>query len=142
MIPYSFTRHNRTRRSVLTLMGIYAGLLALVIVFDAAWWLVGLLSLSTLPALWDIIQDTQAGLTLDPDRIYWFSGNREAEVALSEIDHVRLDTRWDFSVRSALVLASGKRIRLPDEAMPPHKEFESILEKAGLRVERHHFRVF
>ncbi|MCA0928926.1 hypothetical protein [Ruegeria profundi] len=142
MSPYSFTRNNRTRRGVLTLIGIYAGLLALVIVFDAAWWLVVLLGLTTLPALWDIIQDTQAGLTLDTDRIRWFSGNREGEVALSDIDHVRLDTRWDFSVRSALVLTSDKRIRLPDEAMPPHKELEAVLQKAGLRVERHHFRVF
>ncbi|MEW2917717.1 hypothetical protein AB1A64_11655 [Ruegeria sp. ANG10] len=142
MTPFTFKRHNRTPRAVVILMCVYAGLIALVILFDAAWWLVGLLSLPTLPALWDIAHGTSAGLTLDHGAIRWFSGNREAEVALADIDHVRLDTRWDFSVRTSLVLASGKRIRLPDEATPPHKTLETVLKDTGLRVERHHFTVF
>ncbi|CUJ86679.1 hypothetical protein RUE5091_00497 [Ruegeria denitrificans] len=142
MTPFTFKRLNRTSRAVVIVMCVYAGLIALVILFDAAWWLVGLLSLPTLPALWDIAQGTQAGLTLDRDVIRWFSGKREAEVVLADIDHVRLDTRWDFSVRTSLVLTTGKRIRLPDEATPPHKTFETALQQAGLRVERHHFTVF
>ena len=142
MTPFTFTRHNRTPRAVLILIFVYAGLLALVILFNAAWWLVGLLALPTLPAVWDIARGTGAGLILDHDAIRWFTGGREAEVALTEIDHVRLDTRWDFSVRSSLVLTSGKRIRLPDEATPAHKAFETALQQAGLRVERHHFTIF
>jgi len=142
MTPFTYTRNNRAPRTVLILIGAYGGLLALVILFNAAWWLIGLFALPTLPALWDLARDTRAGLVLDQDSIRWFSGSREAEVAFSDIDHVRLDTRWDFSVRVSLVLTSDKRIRLPDESTPPHKEFEVVLQQAGLRVERHHFTVF
>jgi hypothetical protein len=142
MTPFTFTRHNRTPRTILILICVYAALAALLILFDAAWWLVGVLALSTLPALWDVAHGTRAGMALDHNRIRWFSGKREAEVPLADIDYVRFDTRWDFSVRVSLVLASGKRIRLPDEATPPHKEFENTLQQAGFRVERHHFNVF
>ncbi|WP_037307958.1 hypothetical protein [Ruegeria halocynthiae] len=142
MTPFTFTRQNRSPRAVAILICVYAALIALVVLFDAAWWLAGLLSLSTLPALWDIARDTQAGLHLDQDKLSWFTGHRTAEIALSDIDHVRFDTRWDFSVRVSLVLASGRRIRLPDESAPPHMEFEPILQQAGMRVERHHFTAF
>ena len=65
-----------------------------------------------------------------------------AEVPLSEIDHIRLDTRWDFSVRATVLLTNGKRLRLPYEALPPHRSFEAALQARGIRVERHHFNVF
>ncbi|WP_420584479.1 hypothetical protein [Ruegeria sp.] len=142
MTPFTYTRHNRSPRTVVILIGVYAALLALVILFDAAWWLIGILALATLPAVWDIAQNTRAGLVLDQHCLRWFTGTREAEVALTDIDHVRLDTRWDFSVRVSLVLTTKKRIRLPDESTPPHREFEAVLEGAGLRVERHHFTIF
>lgn len=142
MTPFTFTRHNRSPRTVALLICVYAALIALVILFDAVWWLVGLLGLITLPALWDIARNTRAGLALDQNRICWFSGTREAEVDLADIDYVRFDTRWDFSVRISLVLKTDKRIRLPDESTPPHKEFEPILQQAGLNVERHHFVTF
>ncbi|MFY2825930.1 hypothetical protein [Ruegeria sp. MALMAid1280] len=142
MIPFTFTRHNQTPRTILILISIYVALVALLVLFDAAWWLVGLLALSTLPALWDVVHGTRAGMTLDHDRIKWFSGNREGEIPLADIDHIRFDTRWDFSVRVSVALTSGKRIRLPDESTPPHNELEVTLQKAGFRVERHHFTVF
>ncbi|MCG7519157.1 hypothetical protein [Ruegeria sp. Ofav3-42] len=142
MMDFTFTRQNRAPRTVGVLICVYAALLALVILFDAAWWLVGLLSLATLPALWDIAQNTSAGLSLDPDKLRWFTGTRDAEVDCSDIDYIRFDTRWDFSVRVSLVLVSGKRIRLPDESTPHHREFEQVLQQAGFRVERHHFTAF
>ncbi|WP_170769236.1 hypothetical protein [Ruegeria lacuscaerulensis] len=142
MTPYTFTRQNRTPRVLAILLCVYGVLIALVILFDAAWWLMALLALTTLPALWDFARGTSAGLTLGPDRISWFTGARQAEVNLADIDHVRMDTRWDFSVRVSLVLRSEKKIRLPDESTPPHREFERLLQQAGLRVKRHHFTVF
>ena len=60
----------------------------------------------------------------------------------SNIDYVRFDTRWDFSVRVSVVLNSGKKIRLPDESTPPHKVLEPVFEQAGFRVDRHHFTAF
>ena len=116
MTPYSFARSNRNLKTLAILASVYVALLALVVLFDTAWWIAGLLSLATLPALWDLVQNTGAGMHVDQDAISWFTGNRQGEIALRDIDHFRFDTRWDFSVRVSIVLHSGKRIRLPDES--------------------------
>ncbi|MBO9411315.1 MULTISPECIES: hypothetical protein [unclassified Ruegeria] len=142
MTPYTFTRQNRTPRVLAILLCIYGGLIALVVWFDAVWWLIAPLALTTLPAVWDFVQGTKAGLSVAQDTMSWFTGPRKAEVNLADIDHVRMDTRWDFSVRVSLVLNSEKKIRLPDESTPPHRVFEQVLQATGLRVERHHFTVF
>ncbi|WP_170466150.1 hypothetical protein [Ruegeria arenilitoris] len=142
MTEFTFTRNNRAPRTVGVLISVYAALLALVIVFEAAWWLVTLLALPTLPALWDVAQNTSAGLSLNDSTLKWFTGSREAEIDCADIDYARFDTRWDFSVRVSLVLNSGKRIRLPDESTPHHRDFEQVLQQAGFRVERHHFVAF
>ena len=139
MTGFTFTRHNRAPRTIGVLIAVYVALGALVMLFDAAWWLVVVLVLPTLPALWDILKNTSAGLSLDDQDLRWFTGGREAQIDCSDIDFFRFDTRWDFSVRVSVVLASGKRIRLPDESSPPHKMFEKALQDAGFRVERHHF---
>lgn len=142
MTPLTFTRHNRAPRTIAILICVYGALIALVILFDAAWWLVGLLSLVTLPALWDIAQNTRAGLSLNDNTLSWHSGKRQGQIDLSDVDYFRFDTRWDLSVRVSLVLNTGKRIRLPDESIPPHRAFEDILKQAGFRVDRHHFTIF
>ncbi len=142
MTAFTFTRQNRNQRTVLILIGIYAVLIGLMILLDAVWWLVALLALTTLPALWDVIKDTSAGMELTDDTLRWHTGQRQGELLLSEVDHFRFDTRWDFSVRVSAMLKSDKRLRLPDESLPPHKQFEDVLQRAGFKVERHHFRVF
>ena len=45
MTEFKFTRQNRAPRTVGVLICVYAALLALVILFDAAWWLMALLAL-------------------------------------------------------------------------------------------------
>ncbi|TMV07944.1 hypothetical protein FGK63_10865 [Ruegeria sediminis] len=142
MEPYRFVRHNRAPRTVAILIAVYAALASLIILFDAAWWLVALLALATLPALWDVFTDTSAGLSIEDGELRWFTGKRSGRLALGEIEHMRFDTRWDLSVRVSACLDSGKRVRLPDEALPPHRQFEQVLSDCGLNVIRHHFRVF
>lgn len=139
--PYSFERHQRQPRTVTILIAFYAGLIALVILFDAAWWLMLLFAVFTLPTVWDLVTNATAGLTLDDQRLRWFSGKRTAEVELSEIDYLRFDTRWDFSIRVTIYLTSGKKLRLPYDALPPHRTLEETLQTHGLRVERHHFTI-
>ena len=142
MTPYHFERQGRSARSVAVLAGVYAALAVLAIRFDAAWWVVGLMALATLPALLDIARASRAGMSLDHTTLRWFSGPRQAEARLADIRHIRMDTRWDFSVRVSVVLPSGRRIRLPDESTPHHRTLEPLLQQAGLRVERHHFTAF
>lgn len=139
---YSFSRQGRSPRVLGVLICVYAALLAAILFLDAAWWLMALLVLPTLPALHDLYRNPEAGMDLDDRTLSWRSGRRSGALALSDIARLRLDTRWDFSVRATVVLTSGRRIRLPDESLPPHREFEAELLARDIPVERHHFTVF
>lgn len=124
---------------MITVALIYLALISAIIVIDAAVWLMAGLALFTLPALWDLYANRSAGVTLTDTDLHWFSGRREADIKLSEIDHMRFDTRLDFSIRVSAVLAGKRRIRLPYEALPPHVEFENAFKARGVKTERHHF---
>jgi len=140
--PFVFARSGRSWRTALILVAIYAVLLAAIALVDAAWWLMALLALLTLPALADLWRNPGAGVTLDVRRLIWHSGARTATLPLDEIDHMRFDTRFDLSVRVTAILTNTNRLRLPDESLPPHKTFEAELNARDIRVERHHFVVF
>lgn len=142
MEPYRFTRHNRTPRAIAILICVYGGLLAGIVTIDLAWWLAAVAALFTVPMLWDIYRDTSAGLAIKDEQLHWYTGNQSAALALAEIDHARFDTRWDFSVRVTLQTTNGKSVRLPYEALPPHRDFEHVLQNHGVTVNRHHFRIF
>lgn len=139
---YTFTRQGRSPRTLAILIVIYAMLIGAIILIDAAWWLMGALALVTLPALWDLWQDPHAGICLDDDKLNWHTGRHAGTLGLTEINHIRFDTRWDFSVRVTVVLRDKTRVRLPYDTLPPHHAFETALAERGIRVERHHFRVF
>ncbi|MEP3328984.1 hypothetical protein [Sedimentitalea sp.] len=139
---FIFERNARTTRMAILLALIYVVLIGAVVVLDAAIWLVGGLALLTLPALWDFYNSSAAGLCLSDRALQWHSGRRQGELVLAEIDHMQLDTRWDFSVRARAVLHNKKRVQLPFEATPPHRTFEKALETRGIRVKRNHFAFF
>jgi hypothetical protein len=136
---FSFRAQGRSRKAVITLVLVWLGLVWLYLRFDAAPFLLGVVTLFTLPTLWDIIANPGAGTDIGSGDITWFSGQREVRLSLAEIAHVRLDTRLDFAVRATFVLTSGKRLRAPFEAMPPSQRLEEELTARSIRVERHHF---
>ncbi|WP_372892752.1 hypothetical protein [Rhodosalinus sp.] len=140
--PFRFARTGRTRRTALVLVAVWAVIVALVVLLDAALWVVAIPALFTLPAVWDLVSDRRAGLALEDDRIRWHAGRAEGEVVFGQIDRVRFDTRLDLSVKVTLVLHSGRRIRLPQESLPPWRTLDSALAERGLRTERHHFALF
>ncbi|WP_298912973.1 hypothetical protein [uncultured Roseobacter sp.] len=137
--PFSYQHSGRNLKTLCIVLGIWLILALAIIVVEAAPWLMGIIALCTLPALWDLFADPAAGLTFDDRSVQWFSGKRHASLLWSEVDHVRLDTRLDFSVRVTIMLKSGGKVRLPYEATPPHQTFESALRARGIRTERHHF---
>jgi hypothetical protein len=139
---FTFLRHACSWRVAVVLACIYAGVAALLIRFNAVWWIAAGLVAVTLPALVDLATGARAGMRLDHDTLGWFTGRRHGTLALAEIEKMRFDTRWDFSVRVTAELPDGKRVRLPQEAMPPHRAFEAELQARGVAVERHHFTVF
>jgi len=138
---FSYTQQGRSLRGVVIVLGIYVLMWALWFWLDAAVWIVLGLAAFTLPAVYDLIKDPSAGCTLTQTHLDWHSGTRHARVALEEIDHMRLDTRLDFSVRATVMLKTGRKLRLPFEATPPHEPFETALEAQGVRVKRFHFQL-
>lgn len=140
--PFSFRREGRTSGLQFALIAIYGVLTVLVYAYDAAFWIIALLILPTLPALYDLYTNPVSTLTMSEERIDWRTGKRSGHVMLTNISHLRFDTRWDFSVRVTVELSDGKHLRLPQPCIPPHRNFETVCESFGLRVDRHHFRVF
>lgn len=139
--PFVFEQQVRRPVTALVVLAIWAVLLAAWIWLEAALWLLVVIAVFTLPALRDLIRNPAAGLTLSDDKITWHTGRYEGAVELAELDHMRLDTRLDFSVRATAVLTTGRKIRLPFEATPPHRAFEAALEARGIRVKRFHFQL-
>lgn len=138
---FRFRRSARNRSTALTLCVIWLVLLGALLFLDAAWWIIAFLGAFTLPALWDLARDTQSGLDLSEHDLSWFTGRRSAGIALEDIDHMRLDTRLDFSVRASVVLKTGRKVRLPFECTPPHQAFEDALSAQGMQVRRTHFQL-
>ncbi|MFK7752823.1 MAG: hypothetical protein AB8B51_09750 [Sedimentitalea sp.] len=139
MAPYEFRRQGRSLRAGLILAAIYLVLLAGFVWLQAAPWLVAVLAVCTVPALWDMISNPSAGLSLSETGMEWHTGRRSATLDWHELDHIRLDTKWDFSVRASAVLKTEKRLRLPQESLPAHKVFEAKLVERNISVQRHHF---
>ncbi len=137
---YSFERRARRLATVLTLASIWLGLIALWGLLDMALWIALLLAATTLPAVWDMIRDARATLEIWPGRIVWaaaFSiGDR------SDVDHVRLNRRFDGSFKVILVHIGGATTRLPPDIAPPADGLETALHQAGIAVQRHPFSPF
>ena len=139
MTPYSFETTGRNRRTLVALVAVWVALGVGVTVFEASLWLVGLIWLCTLPALYDLIAARRSGLALGADGLRWFAGRRTGHITWDSISHMRLDTRLDFSVRTSAVLTTGRKVRLPLESTPPADTLHEALSSRGIKVERHHF---
>ncbi|MGR3615393.1 MAG: hypothetical protein ACU0BB_05085 [Paracoccaceae bacterium] len=129
-------------RSVKAMIGVACYLTfvaALWLVFDAVLWIVVLLALLGIPALIQLWKNPHAALTLSYEEVAWSSGAQQGTVLLSGIDKIRMDTRWDLSVRITLILVDGSRLRLPPDVSAAHRELETHLLNLGQKVERHHF---
>lgn len=139
MTPYTYETTGRNRSTLITLVVIWVAILLAIAIFDAALWLMAVLMLFTGPALYDLISGRRSGIRIDRGGLTWFSGRRTGEIALDRIEHIRLDTRLDLSVRASAVLTSGRKVRLPLETTPPPDQFEAALKACGIGVKRHHF---
>ncbi len=138
-LPLAHETHGRRPATLMVLLLIWAALLAAHTLLDAAPVIIAPLALFTLPALYDVVADPTAEFHLDSETLSWRAGRQQAQIAISEIDHLRLDTRLDLSVRLSVVRPSGHKIRVPYPATPPHRAVESAAIAAGIPLRRHHF---
>lgn len=139
MTPYVFQRKGRSWATLIAVLCTWAACMIAWLVFSAAPWILVIVLLFTLPALWDLWSAPTAGFEIDAQSVSWHSGSLHQSVMVSQIDHIRLVTRLDLTVRAAVVLHDGDKRRVPAESTPPSKDLETSLNAAGLRVERHHF---
>ncbi len=137
--PFTYRRQGRSIGAMVLLAAIWTALACAWVLIDAAPLILGIIAACTLPALYDVVKNPASGLTLTPDQLHWHSGPRTAEIPVTEIDRLRLDTRLDFSVRTTVILKNGRKIRIPFEATPPHQSFEQALDARNIKTERHHF---
>ena len=80
--------------------------------------ILAIVALFTLPALWDLTTNPIASLSLSPQALVWQRGKDKVTIPLDTIDHIRLDTRLDLSVRATVKLRSGQRLRIPPIPCP------------------------
>lgn len=140
--PFVYRRRGRDRRTALIVIAVWTALILGWLFLEMSRWIVLGLGAFTLPALWDHYANPLSGMAINAHKIAWFSGRRDAEVALEQVDHLRLDTRLDFSVRATVVLKDGRKLRIPFEATPPHLLLETALAERGIPTRRFHFQLF
>lgn len=138
-LPLFFENRGRCPATVFVVLLSWATLLAAYILIDAALLVLMLLWLFTLPAVYDLITNPVASFHLDDKTLVWRAGRQRAQIAVSEIDHLRLDTRLDMSVRLTAVRPSGRKIRVPYPATPSAAAIEKAADRAGIAFQRHHF---
>jgi len=138
-LPFHFSAQGRKPATALIVVAIWTVLIAAYVWLQAAPLILALVGLFTLPALYDFCTNPRSTLSLDGGYLSWQSGRQTAQIALSEIDHLRFDTRLDLSVRLTVVRPSGVKIRVPYAATPPIGAIEKAALDAGLRTQRHHF---
>lgn len=132
--------YGRNRKSIIATIAALA-FLGFLHAVGTSPWIVGFLSLFVVPALIDVVLNPVSTLTMDTEELRWKSVLQVGCVPLSEIAQVRMDTRWDISVRVTLTLTDGKKLRLPHDVTPDNKLLEQAFEARGIKTERHHFRV-
>ena len=138
-LPYTYVSQGRRPATMIIVAAIWAALLAAYVMLEAELFILAIIGAFTLPALYDLARNPRSSLTLDDTHLRWTSGRQDAKIALSEIDHLRFDTRLDMSVRLSVVRPSGVKIRVPFPATPPHTTFEPLARSAGLTTRRYHF---
>ena len=112
----------------------------------AFWLLLGLVSAHWLliiafavpPALmgWELWRNPVGRFSLDAQGLTFDSGRQAREVALPDVERVRLLRRMDLSWLATIILRDGRNLRLPANCTPPGDRLESELTSRGVKVDR------
>lgn len=140
-MEFTYKRQGRSTATAAVVIAIWITLIAAYVFLDAALWVLAVFALFTLPAVVDFARDPESGMVLTERHLRWYSGARAAEIDVSEIERIRMDTRLDFSVRVTVILENGRKIRVPFESTPAHVQLEAALKARGIKTERFHFQL-
>lgn len=138
-MTYKFEKRPRTKVSVSMVVG-YLVILGLIkLTFQLADVLLALAILIAIPAIYELARNTTSTLTLSKDMLRWTTGRQTGEIAFHTIKRVRFDTRLDLSIKTTVILNTGRKIRIPYACTPPIGAFTEALNSANIKHERHHF---
>ncbi|MCH2250243.1 MAG: hypothetical protein MK042_10650 [Cognatishimia sp.] len=140
-MDYSYESQGRTPKSIAALVAMVFVLIGLDYI-GTVWWIIVIVAMITLPAAIDVFVNATARLNLNDTQLFWKNRSQEVTIPLHEIEKIRFDGRMDMSVRVSVVLVHGRKLRMPYDAMPPHKELEAALQARDFKTERHAFTVF
>jgi len=136
---FTYRAIGRNWTTLIVTLSVWVVLAFLSLRVEMAPWLAMIVFLFTLPAVYDLISARASGIKVNGDQIAWYAGKRNNSVAANLIDHIKLDTRLDLSVRCTLVLSSGLKVKVPLEACPKHRALEAQLHAHGYTTRRQHF---
>ena len=139
MSPLVYERPARTGFQAAVLLAVWGAILWLWHAVDAAPIVVAGLLLLTAPAAVDFATGRRAGLRLDDRMLRWHSGRQQAEIALARIEMVRFERRLDMTMRVRIITDTGQKLKIPQDAQPPHERLEAALNGLSVRCERHPF---
>ena len=134
--PFIHRRTSRNASSYATVAIAILLLLVLIFWLDAHPFVVGVFGVLVSPAIWSIIANTQASLTLSDDSMSWQVGARGDEVPLRDIDYVRARTSLDLAQRVTVFRHSGPKRHIPGPCVPPGRRLDEALEARGITVKR------
>ena len=137
---YRHERHGRSWTVILPILIMWISILLIWLFFNLIWEMMVILLVFTLPALWDVICDTHSWVEVWPKQIVWASALRGGD--RSDINHVRINRRFDGSIKITLIHVSGAHSRLPPDITPPVDEFQAALKEAGIANQKHPFSPF
>ncbi len=134
----TFTHRRTSRNATSYLMVTFAivGLLVLMFGLQAHPFVVALFAVLIAPAIWSIIANTEARLSIDENSVSWQVGARGDRVDLDEIDYVRARTALDLSQRVAIFRNSGPKLHIPGPCLPSGRQLDEALEARGVKVKR------
>lgn len=136
---YRYERRGR-RGSTLFKLAIVWGIIAFCLLYlDMVWWIAALVLAITLPAIIDYIKDKRIWIEVWPNRLVWQASLSGGESGT--IDHIRLNRRFDGTMKVILVHVGGATTRLPPDLAPPSEPFEAALQTAGFSVQKHPFSI-
>ena len=141
MDSYTYESQGRTPKSIAALVAMVFILIGLDYI-GTVWWILVIVAMITLPAAIDVFKNVTARLELTDKELFWKNRSQEVTIPLHEIEKVRFDGRMDLSVRVSVVLVDGRKLRMPYDAMPPHRDLEAALQAHDICTERHAFTVF
>lgn len=136
---FTYRATGRNWTTLIVTLSVWVVLAFLLLKVEMASWLAMIVFIFTLPAVYDLISARASGITVNGDQIAWYAGKRDNSLAANLIDHIKLDTRLDLSVRCTLVLSSGQKVKVPFEACPNHRALETQLHAHGYTTRRQHF---